>query len=321
MFFGDRTIILAIEIRFANFSIFGELIHDYLTSDFDFTFFRSVSLTMPSNVEVKARVPDVEKFADAVIKCIPWRGRVIRQRDTFFKVPNGRLKLREFGTNEEKPGLLGELIGYSRPDSEGCKVSEFVCVPVRSDIEDLRRMFGYQLGFLGDVTKSRTLWIDDKTSTRIHLDLIQELGEDYVELEVPFGIERTEAEAREIAQNLCNDLGILPEHHVAVAYIDLILAKEAAQHEATFNQPPPDPEFQAKLDQMFGSQKSHTEARKPTFGAAATSSASAVPRVHPRNLSLDDVIPGFGRPKSTSAECVPCPEGQPPARLGGPPAW
>ena len=51
---------------------------------------------MPSNVEIKARVHDVDKLLQKVrLLSDTLAGVEMLQKDTFFHVPNGRLKLRE----------------------------------------------------------------------------------------------------------------------------------------------------------------------------------------------------------------------------------
>ncbi|XP_067110855.1 uncharacterized protein [Osmerus mordax] len=50
--------------------------------------------SMPSNVEIKARVNDYSLFAERAGQLSQSEGVVIRQQDTFFNCSNGRLKLR-----------------------------------------------------------------------------------------------------------------------------------------------------------------------------------------------------------------------------------
>ena len=50
---------------------------------------------MPSNVEIKAIVKDVEHLKLAASKLSNSDGQLIAQEDTFFLTPKGRLKLRE----------------------------------------------------------------------------------------------------------------------------------------------------------------------------------------------------------------------------------
>ena len=89
----------------------------------------TVLSAMPANVEIKAHVEDFEvtsnlasTFADDP------KPSILIQCDTFFHVPNGRLKLREQKdgkTEEDSPLTYSELIAYDRIDTEGPKQSTF----------------------------------------------------------------------------------------------------------------------------------------------------------------------------------------------------
>ena len=50
---------------------------------------------MPQNVDVKANVKDIKKVKAVAEELSQSDGKLIVQEDTFFLVPNGRLKLRE----------------------------------------------------------------------------------------------------------------------------------------------------------------------------------------------------------------------------------
>ena len=50
---------------------------------------------MPSNVEIKARVDDVDALKEKASKLSGGEPVTIRQEDTFFNVTEGRLKLRK----------------------------------------------------------------------------------------------------------------------------------------------------------------------------------------------------------------------------------
>ena len=68
---------------------------------------------MARNVEFKARVHDLEPLRTRVMALGAIGPVALMQTDTFFNVPSGRLKLREFGDH------TAELIYYVRPDTEG----------------------------------------------------------------------------------------------------------------------------------------------------------------------------------------------------------
>jgi len=171
---------------------------------------------MPANVEIKARIPSVQ----ALLSLVRSLGddehpQLIHQDDTFFAVPNGRLKLRVFGDGS------GELIHYRRTDVLGPKLSDYVLTPV-PEPETLREALIRACGLLGRVRKERILVLAGPT--RIHLDRVDGLG-DFLELEVTLAEGQTEAEGTAIAQALMTQLGVTPDHLVSGAYLDLLRAQ------------------------------------------------------------------------------------------------
>ena len=78
---------------------------------------------MARNVEIKARIDNVESLAPRVA-AIATEGPVeIVQDDTFFRCDSGRLKVRVFSSES------GELIFYRRPDAHGPKESFYLRSP------------------------------------------------------------------------------------------------------------------------------------------------------------------------------------------------
>ena len=68
---------------------------------------------MARNVEIKARIEDIESKRRLVSEAADLGPEELRQTDTFFQVGSGRLKLREFADG------TAELIYYDRPDQPG----------------------------------------------------------------------------------------------------------------------------------------------------------------------------------------------------------
>jgi homotetrameric cytidine deaminase len=125
------------------------------------------------NVELKALDPDPARSL-AVCRELGAEDRgVLRQRDTYFRAREGRLKLRE-----EQPGET-VLIQYDRPDAPEARESRYRLVPA-PDPEGLKAALDAALGTLVVVSKERRvfLWQD----VRIHLDRVDGLGS-FVELE------------------------------------------------------------------------------------------------------------------------------------------
>jgi predicted adenylyl cyclase CyaB len=170
---------------------------------------------MPRNVEIKARVWDVNAVHARAEAVSDAPAVVLEQRDTFFNVPEGRLKLREF------PDGKGELIAYRRPDSVGPKTSEYF-VYRTSQPTQLAQLLARALGVRGVVQKRRLLYLVGQT--RVHLDEVEGLGA-FLELEVVLADGQAEMEGETIARRLLADLGVRDEDRVAAAYIDLLERK------------------------------------------------------------------------------------------------
>lgn len=167
---------------------------------------------MAFNIEIKARVRDVEAFRRLAESVADGPPRTILQVDTFFNVPSGRLKLRDFGDGR------GELISYRRPDRGGPKQCEYFIAPA-AEPAALLAALADALGVRGVVRKTRQLYMAGRT--RIHLDAVEGLG-DFMELEVVLaGGDDPEAGRREAA-DLMARLQIDPADLVEAAYIDLL---------------------------------------------------------------------------------------------------
>ena len=123
---------------------------------------------MAINVEIKARVKDIDALRDNVeVNCDKFSG-LIEQEDIFFNVESGRLKLRILAADH------GQLIFYQRPDRFGPKVSEYH-ISETAEPEKLKSVLSKALGIRGVVRKERHLyWIGQ---TRIHLDQVEGLGD------------------------------------------------------------------------------------------------------------------------------------------------
>lgn len=65
---------------------------------------------MPSNVEIKARVKDVAKLKEVARALSGEEAVVIHQQDTFFSVPEGRLKLRKLEVTRSLLIQITEII-------------------------------------------------------------------------------------------------------------------------------------------------------------------------------------------------------------------
>ncbi|MBN8685365.1 MAG: class IV adenylate cyclase [Chitinophagales bacterium] len=167
------------------------------------------------NVEIKARSSDSRFIRDYLLsKGAEYKG-TDHQTDTYFKVPNGRLKLRE-------GNIENNLIFYSRPDQAGPKESVFQLVKVE-DAAGLKKALTSANGIKIIVEKKREIYFI--ANVKFHIDEVPGLGS-FVEIEAG-NITAPLLGAAELKQQ-CDDyldaFGIREEDLVEVSYSDLLLA-------------------------------------------------------------------------------------------------
>lgn len=166
---------------------------------------------MADNIEIKARVRDMESLRKQAAALSDTPCQRIDQEDTFFYSPHGRLKLRHLAENQ------GQLVYYLREDQPGPKHSAYQVFQTDQP-EQLKAILAAAYGIRGVVSKVRSLYLVGQT--RLHLDEVQGLGQ-FMELEVVLHPSQSDAQGELIAQQLMAQLGILPEDLIEVAYIDL----------------------------------------------------------------------------------------------------
>jgi predicted adenylyl cyclase CyaB len=169
---------------------------------------------MPRNIEIKARIESVDAVLPRARTLAGCDAELIEQDDSFFTVPRGRLKLREFADGS------AELIHYHRPDSAEAKASDYVRTPV-TEPQSMREALTRGCGLLGRVRKRR--WLLLVGQTRVHLDRVEGLG-DFMELEVVLRNKQGDAEGVAIAEALMEQLGLQLAPRLAGAYLDLLAA-------------------------------------------------------------------------------------------------
>jgi adenylate cyclase class 2 len=169
------------------------------------------------NLEAKFRLPD-PAAARASAEAIGYRlAAVLDQRDTFFVVASGKLKLRE----ESCDGVgHSRLIGYGRVERDGLQLSEYQLVPV-PDAPAMRTLLGGTLGVLAVVAKRRTLLLC--RNVRLHLDEVEGLGScGEIEAVVPDGGD-VDAERAFVDATLAA-LGIAKDQLVEGSYFEMAAA-------------------------------------------------------------------------------------------------
>lgn len=124
------------------------------------------------NVEIKARCNNTDRIRDILKNHGADFKGTDHQIDTYFDVPDGRLKLRQ-GTIEQN------LIFYRRPDSKTPEASDINLVPAEHP-EDLHALLDNALGTKVVVDKKREIYFID--NVKFHIDNVEKLGH-FVEIE------------------------------------------------------------------------------------------------------------------------------------------
>lgn len=165
------------------------------------------------NLEAKFALRDLER-ARQQAEAIGYRYRAtLVQRDTFFRVNEGKLKLRE-----EESGA--GLIFYGRQDSRHLKLSNYKIVPI-AEPEKTREMLAQALGTIATVRKTRILMMRDHI--RLHLDRVEGLGV-YGEIEAVLGEDGDPEQSRAVVDELLSALQIEHNKLIAESYFEMLRA-------------------------------------------------------------------------------------------------
>lgn len=163
------------------------------------------------NLEFKANCDSLDVLRQRLVKLQAEHRHTMKQLDTYFNVPQGRLKLREINTHD------AELIYYERSDLAESRYSNYQLCDIPEPMA-FKQIATMAWGVKGVVEKRRELWRFG--DTRIHLDEVKNLGQ-FVELETVIR-DQTEEEAQAEHQLVKDALGIQEEDLISVSYSDLI---------------------------------------------------------------------------------------------------
>jgi len=165
-------------------------------------------------VELKARVGDHEFLRTKLSALGAEYTGTFQQSDLYFKVPEGRLKLREVENNGNV-----ELIYYERENIAGPKSDDAFILKVQEP-EDLKKILKKILTPLIVIEKVREIY--QYQGTQIHLDTVKKLGK-FIEFERqtaddPKIIEKDQ----QILEKLMEKLEINPSNLETLSYSDLV---------------------------------------------------------------------------------------------------
>ena len=162
------------------------------------------------NIELKARLHDREKAIRISQKLGAQLEGDIHQRDTYFQVPTGRLKLRESDPGDDY------LVFYRRPDKATAKGCDYTIAAVDTATRDVLLQ---SLDPLGVVDKVRTLYLWE--NIRIHLDVVTGLGS-FIEFEAVLSEDHDDADGFAKVEQLQSAFGLRPEDIQKTSYLEMI---------------------------------------------------------------------------------------------------
>lgn len=167
------------------------------------------------NVEIKARCSDQDRVRAYLKEHNAAFKGIDHQVDTYFKVPNGRLKLRE-------GNIENYLIYYTRTNQAGPKQSDITLYEVAPGAS-LKDILTLSLGILAVVDKQREIYFIN--NVKFHVDTVQGLGT-FMEIEA---IDSDGSHTKEMLHEQCNrymrELNIHDVDLLSDSYSDHILRK------------------------------------------------------------------------------------------------
>jgi len=163
------------------------------------------------NLEAKFRLSnhtEGEPRANAIGYTHP---AILHQRDTFFRVAHGKLKMREENGR-------AVLIFYHRDESGPLMLSNYEIVKVADPPRTLR-ILAAALGPLAVVEKVRTLMMRD--NVRLHLDKVTRLG-DYGEIEAVIPDGEAPEQSRVAVNEILAALGVARTDLLDMSYFEML---------------------------------------------------------------------------------------------------
>ena len=165
------------------------------------------------NVEYKCELRDPDLAAVVCRRLGASHVGTLVQTDTYFRVPDGRLKRRE------TVGEPVEWVFYDRDDSSRPRLSRFA---IYSDTEAKARYGAAPLPVWIVVKKTRDLWL--KGAVRIHIDHVEGLGR-FLELEAMVSRRHDAAACHRAIEELRHAFGPALGEPISSSYSDLAAAE------------------------------------------------------------------------------------------------
>ena len=168
------------------------------------------------NVEIKARCANAEKIRNYLSTNNAEFKGVDFQTDTYFKVANGRLKLRE-------GNIESNLIFYERHNQGGPKSSNFILTKI-DEADKLKESLSKANGIKAVVEKKREIYYI--RNVKFHIDEVEGLGS-FVEIEAGNILaDLSKDELQQQCEFYIKQFGIEKNDLVEISYSDMLLTKK-----------------------------------------------------------------------------------------------
>jgi len=163
------------------------------------------------NIEIKARTDSFDHIREELRRRRSRFQGQDHQVDTYFNIPQGRLKLRE-------GNIENALIFYEREDREGPKHSGVTLCKMepRTDIKDV---LSRSLGIKTVVDKQREIYY--LANVKVHLDQVRGLGE-FIEIEAGREMGESLEKLKGQVEELMEAFGVKEEDLLSGSYCDMV---------------------------------------------------------------------------------------------------
>lgn len=167
---------------------------------------------MPTNLEIKIKIENPAELIGRIKRINAEYKGELNQVDIYYKIKNGRLKLRLENGNQT-------LIKYLRNEKIGDRWSDYQLISLTRN--DAREYLKDVLEEETVVEKKRLLYLYD--NTRIHIDTVKRLGS-FLELETLVINGKEDAAKR--FEKIIGLLSLKKEDEIRGSYSDLILEQQ-----------------------------------------------------------------------------------------------
>ena len=167
------------------------------------------------NLELKVKCNSHKAVLKVVKKLNAKYEGILKQRDVYFNISPGRLKLRSINNS------VHQLIYYKRSNRASAKFSNYYISEITHPkrVENiLREIYGIKV----IVSKRRKLYLWQ--NVRIHIDTVRKLGK-FIEFEIVCRSKLQETESAEIMRYINNIFNIAKGSILSTSYSDMLLGR------------------------------------------------------------------------------------------------